>query len=100
MKVQSRCHACMCSRGGHRRVLFWGGTGNRRKCSKSPLMQGPLSAYDDCAVVHYRLQLNLYKYILEANYGMKAEYMRLIYACRQCLGSQPHALISRTLHVY
>eukprot|EP00971_Amphidinium_carterae_P150762 2989008-Amphidinium_carterae.1 len=32
---------------------------------------GPLSAYDDCAVVHYRLQLNLYKYILEANYGVK-----------------------------
>eukprot|EP00971_Amphidinium_carterae_P250932 4981327-Amphidinium_carterae.4 len=48
-------------------------------------MQGPLSAYNDCAVVHYRLQLNLYKYILEANYGMKVDSMRTIYACGQNL---------------
>lgn len=39
---------------------------------------GALSAYDDCNYVHYSLQLNIYKYILETKYGMTIRDMYLV----------------------
>ena len=38
-------------------------------------MREPLSHLDDCAGVHYRLQLNAYKYILEKYYGVCVDDM-------------------------
>ena len=37
-----------------------------------------MSQYDDCNYVHYSLQLNIYKYILESKYGMKIRDMFLV----------------------
>jgi len=38
----------------------------------------PIDHYDDTNLTHYTLQLNLYKYILEKNYGIKISGMHLI----------------------
>lgn len=38
----------------------------------------PLTHLDDCNYIHYSLQLNLYKYILEKNYGKKVTEMKLV----------------------
>lgn len=39
---------------------------------------GPLSEIDNCNFWHYTLQLNIYKMILEANYGKKVSGMFLV----------------------
>lgn len=39
---------------------------------------GPMAEYDDCNYVHYSLQLNIYKYILEKKYDMKIRDMFLV----------------------
>jgi ATP-dependent exoDNAse (exonuclease V) beta subunit len=38
----------------------------------------PLEHLDDCNFNHYRLQLNLYKFLLEKNYGLEVEEMYLV----------------------
>ena len=37
-----------------------------------------MEGYDDCNYVHYSLQLNIYKYILESKYGMTIRDMYLV----------------------
>jgi hypothetical protein len=39
---------------------------------------GPCAQLDDCNLMHYSLQLNLYKFILEKNYGIAIESMALV----------------------
>ncbi|CAE8656395.1 unnamed protein product [Polarella glacialis] len=41
-------------------------------------MTGPLSHLADCAGMHYRLQLNVYRYILEKYYGQKVHSMFVV----------------------
>ena len=41
-------------------------------------MTGPLSRLDDCAGMHYRLQLNAYKYILESCYDCRIVGMYVV----------------------
>ena len=41
-------------------------------------MESPLDALDDCAGNHYRLQLNMNKYILETYYGLQAASMYIV----------------------
>lgn len=38
----------------------------------------PLHMFEDCNYFHYSLQLNLYKYILEQNYGHNVNSMKLV----------------------
>lgn len=42
----------------------------------------PIDHLDDCNTNHYALQLNLYKYILEANYGLEVKEMKLVFIHR------------------
>lgn len=48
------------------------------RTSSSTKGNGPCSALPDCNYYHYSLQLNLYKYILEKNYGIEIESMALV----------------------
>ncbi|CAJ1374403.1 unnamed protein product, partial [Effrenium voratum] len=41
-------------------------------------MESPLDTLDDCAGNHYRLQLNIYKYILETYYGLQVASMYIV----------------------
>ena len=41
-------------------------------------MHGPLSHLDDCAGMHYRLQLNCYKYMIEAYYNERVTSMYVV----------------------
>ena len=41
-------------------------------------MQEPLSSVPDCQGEHYRLQLNLYKWVLESYYSKKVKDMRVV----------------------
>ena len=38
----------------------------------------PLDSFHDCNYVHYSLQLNIYKKILESNYGIQIRDMYLV----------------------
>ena len=49
-------------------------TSNRYQRAQTP----ELSHMDDCNYSHYTLQLNLYKFILERNYGLHVQEMYLI----------------------
>ena len=40
--------------------------------------KGPAVTLDDCNYIHYSLQLNMYKYILENYYGMKIKSLHLL----------------------
>lgn len=40
--------------------------------------KSPIRHMDDCNYIHYSLQLNLYKYILESKYGMTIDHMALV----------------------
>ena len=41
-------------------------------------MQGALSHLEDCKGLHYRLQLNVYKHVLEKQYGFKVSAMYVV----------------------
>ena len=41
-------------------------------------MKPPLSHLPDCSGVHYRLQLNIYKYMLEKHYGVRVRAMHVV----------------------
>ena len=62
-------------------ILFdWKRTKQLRRKYVSPwsTMKQPLSHLDDCAGVHYRLQLNLYKYLIEKYYGLRVSAMYVV----------------------
>lgn len=40
--------------------------------------KGPCSSLQDCNYIHYSLQLNAYKYLLEKNYGIVIEDMHIV----------------------
>ena len=40
-------------------------------------MKDPLAALPDCNLMHYNLQLNMYRYILESEYAMQVVNMLL-----------------------
>ncbi len=64
-------------------VLFdWKRTSKLRTKYTSPWrgMLAPLGHLDDCAGVHYRLQLNMYKYLLEKYYGKRVSAMWVVCA--------------------
>ena len=55
------------------------------KCSKEIRYRGfgkrglgPAEFLEDCNYSHYSLQLNVYKYILEKNYGLKIDELKLV----------------------
>ena len=41
-------------------------------------MKPPLQSIPDCAVWHYKLQLNLYRFMLESKYGATVSSMRVV----------------------
>lgn len=47
---------------------------------------GPASKLQDCNYIHYSLQLNLYKYILEKNYGIKVFELSIVTVHPSCMG--------------
>ena len=51
----------------------------------SEVMQSPLQFVPDCAGWHYKLQLNIYKFILESKYGATVASMRVV-----CLHPDQH----------
>ena len=62
-------------------ILFdWKRTRELRRKYVSPwsTMKPPLSHLDDCAGIHYRLQLNLYKYLIEKYYGLRVAAMYVV----------------------
>ena len=55
---------------------------NKEIKKHNPFEQGlhpVLKKYPNCNYIHYSLQLNLYKYILEKNYGIKIFRMALVH---------------------
>ena len=42
------------------------------------VMKPPLQFIPDCAGWHYKLQLNLYKFILESKYGVSVRSMTIV----------------------
>ncbi|CAE7036636.1 unnamed protein product [Symbiodinium sp. CCMP2592] len=50
----------------------------RKYVSLWSTMKQPLSHLDDCAGIHYRLQLNLYKYLIEKYYGLRVAAMYVV----------------------
>ena len=51
-------------------------------------MRWPFHAFDDCAGMHYRIQLNGYKYILEKYYGYRV-VRRFVVCTHPDNGTQP-----------
>ena len=47
-------------------------------CNKWARMKPPLSHVEDCAGLHYRLQLNLYKFLLQKYYGLRVRGMFIV----------------------
>jgi hypothetical protein len=52
-------------------IYDWKRSKGINKSNRFQTMKDPISYLDDCNWIHYNLQLNLYKYLLEKNYGFK-----------------------------
>ena len=58
-------------------IVDWKRTKRLRQDNRFCAMKDPLAALPDCNLVHYNLQLNMYRYILESEYGMHVVNMLL-----------------------
>ena len=65
---------------GSKVIVDWKRTRRPRLSDEAfgKLMQGPLCGVPDCTLWHYRLQLNLYRFILEKYYGLTVSCMYIV----------------------
>ena len=65
---------------GNKQLIDWKRTKNmkRKHEHNNKYMLHPLAHLPDCALTHYRLQLNMYKYILEYEYQQKVDAMYIV----------------------
>ena len=74
---------------GHLVLVDWKRTKELENSSTSKFgtkMNEPLQYLDDCKGNHYKLQLNLYKYIIEKNYGYLVDEMQVACFHPDCKG--------------
>ena len=65
---------------GSKVIVDWKRTRRARLSDEAfgKLMQGPLRGVPDCTLWHYRLQLNVYRFILEKYYGLTVSCMYIV----------------------
>ena len=65
---------------GTKVIVDWKRTRRARLSEEAfgKLMQGPLCGVPDCTLWHYRLQLNVYRFILEKYYGLTVSCMYIV----------------------
>ena len=65
---------------GSKVIVDWKRTRRARLSEEAfgKLMQGPLCGVPDCTLWHYRLQLNVYRFILEKYYGLAVSCMYIV----------------------
>ena len=65
---------------GSKVIVDWKRTRRARLSDETfgKLMQGPLCGVPDCTLWHYRLQLNVYRFILEKYYGLTVSCMYIV----------------------
>ena len=65
---------------GSKIIVDWKRTRRTRLSNEAfgKFMRGPLCSVPDCTLWHYRLQLNIYRYILEKYYGQIVSSMYIV----------------------